>query len=694
LTTQIQNDLANNPLLYFAGLPKFKDVKAEHVTPAIDFLINDARATIENLVKLQDVTWDNFVAKLEDMEEKSSRAWSQVGHMNAVVNSPELREAYNDNLAKLTDFYGDLGQDERLYAKFKALRQSSVFNTLTQSQQKVIENELRDFKLGGAELPAEQKARFKAIQEELSKLTSTFEENVLDNTNEYALYVEDKSTLSGIPEDVLQSAQDGAKADNKSGYKFTLQFPSYIPVLQYADNRELRETLYRAYATRASEFGKVLENGEIQWDNTPIIAKILSLRHESAKMLGFANYAELSVATKMAKSANEVKQFLQDLAVKAKPFALKDKQELEAYAQKLGITDMQAWDVAYVSEKLREDKYAFSDLEVKQYFPENKVLAGLFKVVETIFGVHVNKSEASLWHADASFYDIKTHDSETHGGELIGQFYLDLYARNNKRGGAWMDEAITRRKVAGKLTTPVAYLTCNFSAPVAGKPALFTFDEVLTMFHEFGHGLHHMLTKVDDYSVSGIKGVEWDAVELPSQFMENFCWEWEVLRHMTAHVDTGAELPRALFDKMVAAKNFQAGMQTVRQIEFSLFDIRLHSDFDTFDNHTALNLIEEVRDEVAVVRPPIWNRFPNNFTHVFSGGYAAGYYSYKWAEVLSADAYSLFEELGALSFEAGERFKNEVLAKGGSRPAMESFVAFRGREPSLDALLRHNGMGC
>lgn len=687
MTTQIQNDLANNPLLYFAGLPKFKDVKAEHVTPAIDFLINDARATIENLVKLQDVTWDNFVAKLEDMEEKSSRAWSQVGHMNAVVNSPELREAYNDNLAKLTDFYGDLGQDERLYAKFKALRQSKNFNTLTQSQQKVIENELRDFKLGGAELQPKEKARFKEIQEALSKLSSTFEENVLDNTNEYALYVEDKSTLSGIPEDVLQSAQDGAKADNKSGYKFTLQFPSYIPVLQYADNRELRETLYRAYATRASEFGKVLENGEIQWDNTPIIAKILSLRHESAKMLGFANYAELSVATKMAKSANEVKQFLQDLAVKAKPFALKDKQELEAYALKLGITDMQAWDVAYVSEKLREDKYAFSDLEVKQYFPENKVLAGLFKVVETIFGVHVNKSEASLWHTDASFYDIKTP-----AGELIGQFYLDLYARNNKRGGAWMDEAITRRKVAGKITTPVAYLTCNFSAPVAGKPALFTFDEVLTMFHEFGHGLHHMLTKVDDYSVSGIKGVEWDAVELPSQFMENFCWEWEVLRHMTAHVDTGAELPHALFDKMVAAKNFQAGMQTVRQIEFSLFDIRLHSDFDTFDNHTALNLIEEVRDEVAVVRPPIWNRFPNNFTHVFSGGYAAGYYSYKWAEVLSADAYSLFEELGALSNEAGERFKNEVLSKGGSRPAMESFVAFRGREPSLDALLRHNGM--
>ena len=588
------NVLSDNPLLYFSGLPKFELVKAAHVSPAIEQLLNEARATVETLVKIENVTWENFAAKLEDMEEHISRAWSQVGHMNAVVNSPELREAYNDNLAKLTDFYGDLGQDERLYAQFRQLRNSTQFATLTASQQKIVENELRDFRLGGAELPAEQKVRFKEIQEELSKLTSVFEENVLDNTNDYALYVEDKSTLGGIPEDVLHAAIDAAKASDKAGYKFTLQFPSYIPVLQYADNRPLRETLYRAYATRASEFGKVLENGEIQWDNTPIIAKILSLRHESAQLLGFANYAELSVASKMAKSANEVKQFLQDLAAKAKPFALKDKQELEEYAKKLGINDMQAWDVAYVSEKLREDKYAFSDLEVKQYFPETKVLAGLFKVVETIFGVHVNKSLASLWHADASFYDIKTPT-----GELIGQFYLDLYARNNKRGGAWMDEAIARRKVAGKLTTPVAYLTCNFSAPVAGKPALFTHDEVLTMFHEFGHGLHHMLTKVDDYGVSGIKGVEWDAVELPSQFMENFCWEWEVLRHMTEHVDTGAQLPRELFDKMVAAKNFQAGMQTARQIEFSLFDIRLHSDFNTFDNHTALNLIEQVRDEVA-----------------------------------------------------------------------------------------------
>lgn len=679
MTTDV---LQQNPLLHFSGLPKFSEVKAEHVSPAIDHLLKNARATVEALVAdSSPVTWANFAAKLEDMEEKMGRTWSQVGHMNAVVNSPALREAYNDNLSKLTDFYADLGQDERLYAKFRALRNSKEFETLTPSQKKIVENELRDFRLGGAELPADKKARFKEIQEELSKLSSKFEENVLDNTNDYALYVEDESTLKGIPGDVLQAAAEAAKEDGKTGWKFTLHFPSYLPVLQYAENRELRETLYRAYATRASEFGKP------EWDNTPLILQILKLRLESAQLLGFANYAELSVETKMAKSASEVNTFLHDLAQKAKPYALKDKAELEDYAVKLGITDMQAWDVAYVSEKLREEKYAFSDLEVKQYFPENKVLAGLFKVVETIFGVHVNKSQTPVWHEDASFYDINDH-----AGNLIGQFYLDLYARNNKRGGAWMDEAITRRKVDGKLTTPVAFLTCNFSAPVAGKPALFTHDEVLTMFHEFGHGLHHMLTQVDDYGVSGIKGVEWDAVELPSQFMENFCWEWVVLRHMTAHVDTGEQLPRALFDKMVAAKNFQAGMQTVRQIEFSLFDIRLHSELDPYGSKTALDLIEEVRDEVAVVRPPKWNRFPNNFTHIFSGGYAAGYYSYKWAEVLSADAYSMFEEDGVLSRETGQRYWQEILAQGGSRPALESFTAFRGRAPNIDALLRHNGM--
>ncbi len=673
----------SNPLLHFAGLPKFDKIKPEHVSPALDLLLSEGKQIIEALASSKETpTWENFALKLEDLDEKISRTWSQVGHMNAVVNSPELREAYNDNLAKLTDFYSDLAQDERLYAKYRAIKNGVDFAKLNSAQQKIINNEVRDFKLGGAELPADKKARFKAINEELSKLAAKFEENVLDTTNEYALYIEDTAELAGVPEDVLQAAKEAAVADKKNGYKFTLHFPSYMPVLQYADNRNLRETLYHAYATRASEFGKP------EFDNTTIISKILKLRDEAAKLLDFNCFAELSLATKMADTPAQVIEFLQTLASRAKPYAEQDMRELVAYAEKLNIKDMQAWDIAYVSEKLREEKYAFSDLEVKQYFPEDKVLAGLFKVVETIFGVFVKKSNAPTWHKDAHFYEITDQN-----GKLIGQFYLDLYARNNKRGGAWMDDAITRRIVDNKLTTPVAYLTCNFSAPVGNKPALFTHDEVITLFHEFGHGLHHMLTQVNDYSVSGIKGVEWDAVELPSQFMENFCWEWDVLRHMTQHVDTGAQLPRKLFDKMVAAKNFQAGMQTVRQMEFSLFDITLHSAFDANGSKTPLALLEEIRDKVAVVRPPSWNRFPNNFSHIFAGGYAAGYYSYKWAEVLSADAYSLFEENGVLSAEAGQKFWNEILAQGGTRPAMESFVAFRGREPSIDALLRHNGMG-
>jgi oligopeptidase A len=675
--------LQNNPLLNFNALPKFDQIRPEHVVPAIDYLLTQGRECVEKLATSNEApTWQNFAKPLEDMEEKLGRAWSQVGHMNAVVNSSELREAYNASLPKLTDFYSDLGQDERLYTKFRALRNSAEFLKLNIAQQKIIENELRDFRLGGAELPDQEKARFKEIQEALSKVTTKFEENLMDTVNDYAHFVEDISALKGLPEDAIQAAQEAAKTDGKTGYKFTLHFPSYMPVLQYCENRELRELLYRAYATRASEFGKA------EWDNTPLISEILKLRLEAAKMLGYKNYAEMSLATKMADSPTDVAKFLDNLAQRAKPFAQKDMQELTAYAKKLSIQDMQAWDVAYVSEKLREDKYAFSDQEVKQYFPEAQVLAGLFKVVETIFGVHVKKSTAPVWHTDAAFYEI----TDKHN-QAIGQFYLDLYARNNKRGGAWMDEAITRRKHGNnQVTTPVAYLTCNFSAPVGDKPALFTHDEVITMFHEFGHGLHHMLTQVEDYGVSGIKGVEWDAVELPSQFMENFCWEWDVIRYMTKHVDTSEALPRTLFEKMIAAKNFQAGMQTVRQIEFSLFDMRLHGDFDPNGKITVLDLIEQVRDEVAVVRPPKWNRFPHGFTHIFAGGYAAGYYSYKWAEVLSADAYSMFEENGVLCAETGQRFWHEILAKGGSRPALESFVAFRGRAPDIEALLRHNGM--
>nr|WP_294841994.1 M3 family metallopeptidase [uncultured Methylotenera sp.] len=672
----------SNPLLHFSGLPKFNEIKPEHVSPAVDSLIAEGRALVEQLATSSEApTWQNFAVKLEDHSEKLGRSWSQVGHMNAVVNSPELREAYNNNLAKLTDFYSDVSQDERLYAKFKAIQSSAAFATLSATQQTIINKEVRDFKLGGAELPAEQKARFKAVSEALSKLGAKFEENILDNTNDFKHTVENLADLAGLPQDAIEAAQEAAKADGKQGYQFSLHFPSYMPVLQYADNRALREVLYRAYATRASELSKP------EWDNTELIRDILKLKQEEAHMLGFNNFAELSLATKMADTPKQVTDFLDTLAKRAKPYAQQDMQALTAYASKLGIADMQAWDVAYVSEKLRQEQYAFSDQEVKQYFPEHKVLAGLFKVTETIFGVHVRKVDAPVWHADASFYEISNSDNQP-----IAYFYLDLYARNHKRGGAWMDECISRRQRANGVELPVAFLTCNFSAPVGGKPALFTHDEVITMFHEFGHGLHHMLTQVDEYGVSGIKGVEWDAVELPSQFMENFCWEWEVLRQMTAHVDTGAQLPRELFDKMVAAKNFQAGMQMVRQIEFSLFDMRLHGEYDPNGKLSALDLIEQVRDEVAVMRPPKWNRFPNSFSHIFAGGYAAGYYSYKWAEVLSADAYSLFEEMGVLSGEAGARFKNEVLAKGGSRPAMESFVAFRGREPSLDALLRHSGM--
>jgi oligopeptidase A len=672
-----------NPLLHFSGLPHFDQIRPEHVTPAIEQLLTEGRALVDRLgADAAQPAWEGFARPLEDFEEKLARAWAQVSHMNSVVNSPELREAYNANLATITAFYADLSQNEALYAKFKALRSSAEFDRLNVAQRKIVENELRDFRLGGAELPEAQKARFKAIQEEMSGLAARFEENLLDTINDFAHWVEQEADLAGIPEDARAAAREAAEADGRPGWKFTLHFPSYMPVLQYADNRGLREALYYAYATRASEFGKP------EWDNTALITQLLELRSEAARLLGYDNYSRLSLVTKMAQSPAEVTDFLRTLAVRARPFAERDMQELRDYAaEKLGLTRLDAWDIAYASEKLREEKYAFSDQEVKRYFPETQVLHGLFKVTETIFGVRVKKSQAPVWHEDVSFYEITDRE-----GRLVGQFYLDLYARNSKRGGAWMDEAITRRRKAHGIETPVAFLTCNFSAPVGGKPALFTHDEVITMFHEFGHGLHHLLTRVEDYGVSGIKGVEWDAVELPSQFMENFCWEWEVLRHMTRHVDTGAHLPRTLFDKMVAAKNFQAGMQTMRQIEFSLFDMELHGEFDPQGEKTPLQLLEQIRDEVAVVRPPQWNRFANGFSHIFAGGYAAGYYSYKWAEVLSADAYSLFEENGVLSEETGHRFWSEILAQGGSRSALESFVAFRGRQPTIDALLRHNGM--
>ncbi len=709
-----------NPLLDFSGLPRFAEIKPEHVAPAIDQLLAENRALIARLLSdTAPPTWDVFVLPMEDANERLSRAWGPVGHLNAVMNSSELREVYNATLPRITQYYAEMGQNLALFVKFKALRNSAEFAGLSVARKKIVENELRDFRLGGAELPDAQKARYLEIQERLSELSSRFSDNLLDATNDYSLVIENKDELSGLPDDVLQAAQEAAQAASKGGWLFTLKAPSYMPVMQYADNRTLREKMYRAYGTRASEFGKP------EWDNTKLMDEIVKLRGEEARMLGFANFGELSLASKMASSPQQVVEFMRELAKRARPFAEKDLAELREFAHsELGIDDLQSWDVGYASEKLREQRYAFSDQEVKQYFPEDAVLPGMFKLVETLYGLQIKAASAPVWHDDVRFFDIRNQQNQ-----LVGQFYLDLYARNSKRGGAWMDDVITRRRLKKGIQTPVAYLNCNFSPPVGGaaasseqgpaqrdvnvresaakpatvaddvvashsgrRPALFTHDEVITLFHEFGHGLHHLLTEVEDLGVSGINGVEWDAVELPSQFMENFCWEWDVVRGMTRQSDTGEPLPRVLFDKMLAAKNFQSGLQTLRQIEFSLFDMMMHSNFEAGGGKSILQLLDEVRAEVAVLIPPAFQRFPHSFAHIFSGGYAAGYYSYKWAEVLSADAYSLFEENGVLNPDVGARFRSEILAMGGSRGAMQSFAAFRGREPSIDALLRHNGL--
>ena len=687
---------ALNPLLDFSGLPRFDAVRPEHVTPAVTALLDENRAVVARLeAPMQQVTWANFVEPLENATEKLGRAWGIVGHLNAVVDTPELRAAYNENLPKVTEFWTELGQNLALFGKYKALKEGSDYAVLSAPRKKIIENALRDFRLGGAELPDDKKARFAEIQEKHAALTTKFSENVLDATNDYALIVTDEAELAGLPDDVRQAARTAAEKDGKAGFKFTLHFPSYFPILQYADKRTLRETIYRANATKASELGAAFSKCA-EWDNTQNIAGILKLRDEKAKLLGFANFAEVSLVPKMAETPQQVIGFLQDLAKRARPFAEHDLAELRAFAQKeLGLDTLEAWDVTYASEKLREQRYAFSEQELKQYFPEPKVIEGLFRVIQTLFSVEVKPDTATAWHKDVKFFRIEKD------GQLIGQFYLDLYARHGKRGGAWMDDARGRRLTLAGVQTPVAYLTCNFTEPAVvdgkAKPALFTHDEVITLFHEFGHGLHHMLTRVDELSVSGIAGVEWDAVELPSQFMENFCWEWDVLQHMTAHADTGAALPRALFDKMIAAKNFQSGLQTLRQVEFALFDMHLHYDHDPYGAKSAQEVLNDVRRQVAVMIPPAFNRFQNSFGHIFAGGYAAGYYSYKWAEVLSADAYGAFEEAGAagdniLSVKTGQRFQNEILAMGGSRPALESFKAFRGREPNIDALLRHSGM--
>jgi oligopeptidase A len=661
----------NNPLLDFSGLPRFAEIRPDHVAPAMDQLLADARAAMRHAEEAP-ATWEQFVRPLEDATERLSRAWGQVEHLHAVLDSPALRQAYNACLPKITQFWTELGQNQRLFEKYRELKASPDFAQLSPAREKLVENALRDFRLSGAELPAEAKPRYAAIQEELASLSAKFSENVLDATNEFSLFA-DESRISGIPADVLAAARESAAKEGKPGWKFTLQMPSYLPVMQYAEDRALRQTLYRASATRAAEFGKP------EWDNTPLIARILKLRKEDAQLLGYASFAEVSLVPKMARTPKQVLDFLQDLADRARPFAERDLAELRTFAaSELGIENLESWDMAYAAEKLRARRYAFSDQEVKQYFPQTQVLPGMFQLVQNLYQIRISETDAKTWHEDVRFFDIRNA-----AGGQIGQFYVDLYARATKRGGAWMDGAISRRRRDAGIQNPVAYLNCNFSRPVGGKPALFTHDDVITLFHEFGHGLHHLLTRVEDLGVAGINGVEWDAVELPSQLMENFCWEWDVLQHLARHVDTGAPLPRDLFDKMLAAKNFQSGLDILRQIEFALFDMRLHSDFDPDAGRSALELLDEVRRGVAVVVPPAWNRFPHSFSHIFAGGYAAGYYGYKWAEVLSADAYSAFEEMresnGILDAGTGRRFRDEILAVGG-------------REPRVDALLRHSGM--
>lgn len=673
-----------NPLLVPDALLDFSAIRAGHVAPAMAQLLTEAEEALEKVTSdAVPADYDAMSAVLDVATERLGRAWGAVHHLTAVADTPELRAAYNEQLPAVTEFHTRLGADERLYAKYKLIANGPAAAALSSPRRQALSNAMRDFVLSGAELKGADRERYAQIQDRLAALSQTYSEHVLDATDSFALYVE-AAELAGVPADVIAASRATAEAEGKPGHKITLHFPSYFPVMQYGSNRALREKLYVAYVTRASEAGPAA------LDNSAVMRELLDLRQEEARLLGYASFAEVSLVPKMADSPQQVTGFLRDLAQRARPYAERDLAELRAFARdELGLAELQAWDFPYASEKLKESRYAFSDQEVKPYFTETKVLDGLFRIIETLFEVSIRSDSAPVWNDGVRFFRIERQ------GELVGQFYLDPYARPGKRPGAWMDDVCGRwARPDGRTQTPVAHLVCNFASPVEvdGKrrPALLTHDDVTTLFHEFGHGLHHMLTQVNDVGVAGISGVEWDAVELPSQFMENFCWEWDVLKRLTAHVDTGEPLPRALFDKMLAAKNFQSGLQTLRQIEFSLFDMRLHA--EPGSQADIQGLLDEVRAEVAVLVPPRFNRFQHGFSHIFSGGYAAGYYSYKWAEVLSADAWSAFEEAGALDIATGRRYRQAILEAGGSRPAMESFKAFRGREPKIDALLRHQGM--
>lgn len=676
----------SNPLLQFDTLPQFSKIEPQHIQPAIQQLIDECRDTTEKLLQQEQFTWDNFCRPLAEVNDKLGRAWSPVGHLNAVKNSPELREAYQACLPLLSEYSTWLGQHKGLYQAYLQLKQSDEFATLLPEQKKAIENSLRDFELSGISLPEEKQKRYGEIVARLSELSSQFGNNVLDATMGWDKVITDVSELAGLPDSALQAAKASAESKGLDGYRFTLEIPSYLPVMTYCENRDLRAEMYQAYTTRASEQGP--QAGK--WDNSAVMQEILTLRNELASLLGFSTYADLSLATKMAESPKQVLDFLTDLAVRSKEQAQKEVAELKAFCQEhYGVTELAPWDITFYSEKQKQHLYSINDEELRQYFPENQVLSGLFEVLKRVFNIRaVERFDVDTWHQDVRFFDLVDQNDE-----VRGSFYLDLYARENKRGGAWMDDCIGRkRKADGSLQKPVAYLTCNFNKPLGDKPALFTHDEVTTLFHEFGHGIHHMLTLIETGDVAGINGVPWDAVELPSQFLENWCWEKEALAFISSHYQTGEALPQEKLQQLLKAKNFQAAMFVLRQLEFGLFDFRLHHEFDPQQKEQVLQVLRDVKANIAVLHSPEWVRTPHSFSHIFAGGYAAGYYSYLWAEVLSADAYSRFEEEGIFNQETGKSFLDNILTRGGSEEPMALFKRFRGREPKLDALLRHKGI--
>ncbi|OOF55106.1 oligopeptidase A [Rodentibacter genomosp. 2] len=675
-----------NPLLNIQGLPPFSQIKPEHIQPAVEKLIQDCRDTIEQVLNQPHFTWENFILPLTEVSDRLSRAWSPVSHLNSVKNSPDLREAYQACLPLLSEYSTWVGQHKGLYNAYLALKNSPEFATYSVAQKKAIENSLRDFDLSGIALSEEKQKRYGEISARLSELSSQFSNNVLDATMGWEKVVEDETALKGLPESALQAAKQSAETKGLKGYRFTLEIPSYLPVMTYCENRALREEMYHAYATRASEQGP----NAGKWDNSKIMEEILTLRVELAKLLGFNTYTELSLATKMAENPQQVLDFLDNLAKRAKPQGEKELVELKAYCEKeFGVTELEPWDIGFYSEKQKQHLYAINDEELRPYFPEDRVISGLFELIKRIFNIRaVERFGVDTWHKDVRFFDLIDEKDQ-----LRGSFYLDLYARENKRGGAWMDDCIGRkRKLDGSIQTPVAYLTCNFNAPIGDKPALFTHDEVTTLFHEFGHGIHHMLTQIDVSDVAGINGVPWDTVELPSQFMENWCWEEEALAFISGHYETGEPLPKEKLAQLLKAKNFQAAMFVLRQLEFGIFDFRLHHTFDPEKMNQILDTLKAVKSQVAVIKGVDWARAPHSFSHIFAGGYAAGYYSYLWAEVLSADAYSRFEEEGIFNPITGKSFLDEILTRGGSEEPMELFKRFRGREPQLDALLRHKGI--